>query len=272
MPSGTRVAFERPPVVEVACGVLFRTTRPLHAAHVGVYWQNIRGDFPRIEEVPPLLPTVEPPGQLPGRVVITGFGLLPPLRRTWLSSEDGRSLIQVQEDRFLFNWKRAVGEDAYPSYEHVIERFNRYLAGFLAFLDAEQIGLPAYRQFELAYVNQIPVGPTADGFVVRETQILVDHLLDARPDRFLPEPEAIDWTSIYPLPNGEGRLYATARSGLSHQRKRILQLEMTARGIPADPSEVNRQGWFDRAHCWITRGFADITAPDIQRRVWGRTA
>ncbi|MGH7067906.1 MAG: TIGR04255 family protein [Acetobacteraceae bacterium] len=271
MPSSTGVKFDRPPVVEVACGVLFDTAPPLRSAYLGLYWKGIRKDFPKIEEALPLARTIEPKGPSPTGMALVGIGPLPPLRRTWFVSEDGCNLIQVQEDRFLFNWKRTGEQDNYPSYEQVVGQFNRRLAGFLAFLDREGFGLPTYRQFELTYVNQIPIGQTPEGLAVRETTVLVDHVPQARPDRFLPEPEAINWTSIYPLPNGEGRLHAAARSGFSEVGARVLHLEMTARGIPTEASEANRQGWFDQAHCWITRGFADLTAPDIQRYVWKRT-
>jgi uncharacterized protein (TIGR04255 family) len=56
MRTSTPVKFDRPPVAEVACGILFGTTVPLRAAHIGLYWQRIRDEFPRIEEAPPLSP------------------------------------------------------------------------------------------------------------------------------------------------------------------------------------------------------------------------
>jgi hypothetical protein len=68
-----------------------------------------------------------------------------------------------------------------------------------------------------------------------------------------------------------GRLYAAAQSGVSPDGRRILKLDMTARGIPADPSEESRQAWFDQAHIWITRGFADLSDKVIQELVWRRT-
>ncbi len=271
MPERARVRFKRPPVVEVVCGILFGTPRPLRGAHVGLYWQRVCSDFPRIEEAPPLPPVIE--RQAPGPATLSlGIRLIPPLRRTWLLSADGRNLIQVQEDRFIFNWKKAAAGDDYPSYEHVIEGFNRHLAGFLEFLDTEEIGPPSYLQFELAYVNHIHLGETPDRFAVSPTRIFVDHVRAASVGRFLPEPEAVNWNTAYPLPNGEGRLHTAARSVLSPQGTPILELEMTARGLPADASDATRQAWFDQAHVWITQGFADITASDIQRSVWGRIA
>jgi uncharacterized protein (TIGR04255 family) len=110
-----RVKFDRPPVVEVACGVLFATAKPLRGAQLGLYWQRIRETFPRIEEAPPLAPVIEAQGSGPSAVELGYlFGPLPPLRRTWFISQDGRNLVQVQEDRFVFNWKKAAEDDEYP--------------------------------------------------------------------------------------------------------------------------------------------------------------
>jgi uncharacterized protein (TIGR04255 family) len=269
MPTSTPVKFDRPPVVEVACGILFGTTVPLRAAHIGLYWQRIRNEFPRIEEAPPLSPVIETEAGVGIDFGPRVFGPLPPLRRTWLVSDDGRNLIQVQDDRFLFNWKKAAEDDRYPSYEQVIERFNRHLAGFLEFLKSEDIGAPVYRQFELTYFNHIALGPTA-GIDVNENRLLVDHVRDTARERFLPEPEAVNWVSLYSWPNKPGRLYAAAQSGVSPDGRRILKLDMTARGIPADPSEESRQAWFDQAHIWITHGFADLSDKVIQELVWRR--
>lgn len=67
---------------------------------------------------------------------------------------NGRNLIQVQDDRFLFNWKKAAEDDRYPSYEQVIERFSHYLAGFLECLKSEDIGvLTACRSCSTASIH-----------------------------------------------------------------------------------------------------------------------
>jgi uncharacterized protein (TIGR04255 family) len=271
MTSSAGVSYERPPVVEVVCGILFATPEPLRGFHIGLYGQKIQAAFPRIEEAPPLVPVIEFPEHGVGAVQLGyGFGPLPPLRRTWFISEDGRNLIQVQEDRFIFNWKKAADEDAYPRYETVIQRFNEHLSRFVEFLLEQGIGNPAYRQFELIYVNHIPLG-LAD-IEVNESEVLVDHVRDISRNRFLAEPEGVNWISIYSLPNNEGRLYAAAQSANAPDGRRILRLDMTARGIPADTTEAGRQAWFDQAHTWITHGFADITAKEVQEKVWKRTA
>jgi len=271
MNSSTRVKFDRPPVVEVACSVSFSAAKPLRGIHLGLYRERIRSDFPQIEEVPPLALVVElqEPG-MGGVGLGYAVGPLPPLRRTLFVSEDGRNLIQVQEDRFIFNWKKAADDDQYPSYDEVIERFNCHLAGFLEFAVEQSIGPLVYRQFELIYVNQIPLGEAE--VEVTESRLLVDHVRDTARPRFLGEPVGVNWVSIYELPNHEGRLYMTAQSARAPDGRRILRLDMTARGISANPADAGRRAWFDQAHTWITKGFADLTAEDIQQRVWRRTA
>ena len=60
-------------------------------------------------------------------------------------------------------------------------------------------------------------------------------------------------------------------AGLIADKRRVLRLEITARGIGNYSSRANMQGWFELAHEWIVRGFADYTGTQIQQRVWGQS-
>jgi hypothetical protein len=51
--------------------------------------------------------------------------------------------------------------------------------------------------------------------------------------------------------------------------RRVFRFEITARGIGPDLSTNGMQAWFDLAHEWIVRGFADYTGLQIQREIWG---
>lgn len=227
---------------------------------------------PGSRKPPPLVPVIEVQETGAGTVEL-GFGLgpLPPLRRTWFISGDGRNLIQVQEDRFIFNWKKASEDDKYPSYDEVIEKFNTHLSWFAEFLNSEDVGPLSYRQFELIYVNQIPLGKQ-DEIEVAEGRVLVDYIRDTTRARFLAEPVAVNWASIYALPNQEGRLYVAAQSARAPDGRRILRLDITARGMPGSADDKSRRAWFDQAHTWITHGFADLTVKELQDRIWKRTA
>ncbi len=190
--------------------------------------------------------------------------------RTWLITEDGRHLIQIQNDRFLYNWKRAADEDSYPSYDFVIAEFEKHLAAFHAFLESEKIGKLEYRQFELTYVNII--APETGLSLVGEGGLLVDYIRDKSRERFLPEPEMFKWNASYPMPNEYGRLHVTANPAYRRtDQSRVVRLELTSRGIPSsgDTSD-NMRAWFDVAHEMITKGFADLTSPLVQKETWGR--
>ena len=102
----------------------------------------------------------------------------PPLRRTWMISENGCNLIQVQQDRFLFNWKRTLDQNVYPSYEKVIGDFETYFESFMKFLDDVNVSRPVLRQFDLTYVNFI------SGFKRAESRWCEQHVCRPCPEYF----------------------------------------------------------------------------------------
>jgi uncharacterized protein (TIGR04255 family) len=261
------VNFRKPPVVEVVCGVLFDVPQPLRAAHVGLFWSTVRDQFPATEDASVVLPMTErDAGPQIGDIPTAGD--LQPLRRSWLVSADGRNLIQLQADRFLFNWKRASDEDNYPSYESVIAGFDRHLPAFRQFLIDQQIGEMTITQCELTYVNHIG---DANGLKVLERQELFpDHRAEPRKDRFLPPPDAFNWLSSYRLPNERGRLHVRAQvARKTATLERIVQLDITARGAPTNSSPNALREWFDLGHEWITHGFADFTDSKLHQ-IWER--
>ncbi|RQR29099.1 TIGR04255 family protein [Burkholderia sp. Bp9143] len=265
------VKFVRPPVFEVACGIHFSSERPLVTAHIGAYWERVRDAYPKAEDAAPLQSVVEQPGL--GAMSVFEFSNLPPLRRAWLFSADRRNLIQLQQDRFIFNWKRESAGDSYPSYAVVIEQFETQLSDFIVFCNEIGVGGLTIRQFELAYVNHISASNGLGAAATADT-ILVDHLRSTSAERFLPEPEGFNWATSYALPRDLGRLHITAQSASQlPTQERFVRLDLTARGISTDLSATGRREWFDVAHEWITHGFADVTTPAIHvAEYWGRTS
>jgi uncharacterized protein (TIGR04255 family) len=248
------VQFKRPPVVEVVCGVRFHTGGKMKVAHLGAFWATLKDTYPVAEEAAPIMraPIDPQPDMAP---------------RTWLITGDGSELIQLQKDWFLLNWKKANDSQPYPSYQIVKSAFDRRFGEFLHFLASERIDI-SYKEFELTYVNHIS---NANGLgEVGEVALLVDHLFSPK-DRFLPAPLQINWKTSYPLPNDYGRLNVSAQTGVvTSTGERLIRLDLQALGLPSDPPESQMDDWFELAHEWITRGFADITAPKLHE-IWGRT-
>jgi uncharacterized protein (TIGR04255 family) len=176
--------------------------------------------------------------------------------------------LQIQRDRFLYNWKRAGDEDAYPRFDRVFPEFEKYLSSFCKFAESENIGTIEPRQYELTYVNHITMNNGLE--LVGEGALLVDHTIQAKEGRFLPPPSAFNWRSVYALPDDAGRLYCAAQTVRSTAGDRIVRLDLTARGFPGDASDAARGRWFDTAHDWIVNGFVDVTAPEVQVKSWER--
>jgi uncharacterized protein (TIGR04255 family) len=258
-----RVRFENPPVVEVVCGVLFSPITSLRTAHVGRYWNEIIQEFPLVDEAPPLPPAIETYD--PVQSIEVEFRFVPPLARTWFKGDHG-GLIQLQRDRFVYNWKRLSPDDGeYPSYDRVIEDFERQWRLFCAFLAKEALGDIVVRQLELAYVNIIP-----DRSVPVGDPVFRDHAPDTSRSRFLPKLDSFAWRTSYMLPDNAGRLHVQISSARqADSGDPIRRLDMVARGINENAT-VSMRTWFDLAHDWIVRGFADVTTPNMQAEVWRR--
>ncbi len=266
-PTLPRIKYDKPPVIEVVCGAMFNNLESLLVPHIGSFWDGLRVDFPKVQEVSPL-PSMTDDLARQGTLQID-LAAGPPLPRVWFISENDQTLIQIQRDRFLYNWKRPDPLSVpYPSYDFVIDEFEKHLGEFESFLDREGLGSLEFRQFELTYVNHIsagtglPKGNAGGG-------VLIDHRRDASKARFLPEPVSYNWRSIYQLPGNNGHLIVTAL----HAQKRdtgeeLLRLDLTARGIGNPRSRSAMRTWFDLAHGWIVHGFMDITSMETQRQVW----
>lgn len=51
--------FDAPPVIEVVCGIYFKSISNLLAPHFGLLWEKYRDEYPICQEVAPLAPAIE---------------------------------------------------------------------------------------------------------------------------------------------------------------------------------------------------------------------
>lgn len=250
--------YENPPVAEVVMGVSFAPfLGTWRAPHLGLFWDRIRDDFPRCEHVPPL---GDAPPAAPGWPL--------PLPRTWFISGDESVLIQLQNGRFLLNWRRREGQQ-YPRYSQIKPWFEARLVQFRAFATQEGLGDVSVRECELTYINHVPHG----GFVGSEGElgkILRDVSWKGDEDRFLPSPKetALKWR--FDLPHSRGILELDVKHALRQPGNTPLYLvELTARGS-GQAIEGDVMQWFDLGHEWIVKGFADLTTERAQVELWRR--
>src|SRR5438552_3496350 len=174
--------YDNPPVNELAVGVYFEPLNGWQTRHVGHFWGEVRKDFPNTEDQPPIIEVERGP-----RFEILQ---LPPLRRTFLVSQDQNFVIQLQESRFLLNWRKKQPTDVYPRFSAHFKKFIGHWGHFSDFVAREKVGNLKPARYELTYVNHIEQGDNSVSETVeRYARIFNWSSLNAK---FLPPPTGIN--------------------------------------------------------------------------------
>lgn len=263
--------FDRPPLDEMAMGVQFDPLPNFHVVHFGLFWSQIRSEYPHTEDQAPLVSTVELAEIKPSAntVPVVAMGV-PPLPRCWFLNETKTQLIQVQRDRFLRNWRQIDGNERYPHFPRLVQDFQRAWERFLTFASEQELGPVNVNQCELTYINNIDRG--AGWSELGELDRVFPLLRPREPGKFLPPPETLSWQARYKMTEGRGRLHVEMNPVFrGRDLKLVLSLNLTARGAPAGGSLEQIAAWFDLAHEWIVRAFAELTGPEAHK-LWGRRA
>jgi uncharacterized protein (TIGR04255 family) len=250
--------YKKPPVIEVVCGISFETIEKFKGPHLGLFWQMLRKKFPVCEHAQRLEFAAPPELDLKNY-----------LPRMWFINEEKNMLIQLQNDRFFFNWRRMKQEEAYPRYNTIIEAFKANLGIFHKFLEEENLGSVKPIKCELTYINHIPKGEGWDS--LGDINEVFRDLTWSSDKRFLPPPVAVGGQVIFSLPKDNGRLNVSLQHGERKiDRHPMLILQITATGLGGDKSNDAVWEWFEIAHEWIVCGFSDLTGATIQKDIWQR--
>lgn len=261
--------FANPPVVEVVLGVQFRPISGFQAPHIGLLWQALRKRFPRAEVHPPLGQQTELFGgrPQPSAQVSFEFAPVPPTPRCWFLSEDHTQLIQVQQDRFIHNWRRIRPSEVYPRYPEIRSTFQGEIQDFCTFVASERLGEVEPNQCEVTYVNHIA---SNHGELSKVVTVWRCHFSDD----FLRGPEAANLTQRHLICDSSGRplgrLHIAVHPAFSQEDDQpIFVLTLTARGAPRGPGLPGVFAFLDLGREWVVRGFASITTQEMHT-VWGR--
>jgi len=147
--------LDRPPIVEVVCGVAFESIARLDPVTIGAYSRDRAGDYP-VHELHPVLAEA-------GERIFIG----PSPLRVWLVSADEQCVLQLQHDRFYLNWRKREAE--YPrfnDYEGNLGLLSKALAEFDEFAKfcAQSLGVePQPTRIELAKVDHFTEGQHWEG-------------------------------------------------------------------------------------------------------------
>ena len=163
----------------------FRRIRGLTGPVMGLLWQRYKESFPGLDVHPALDPRFEELGPTPAGTLTVQLEQVP-TPRVWFVGSNEAHLVQLQQDRFVFNWRRVGGQD-YPRYGTVRAAFLKNFEIFRRFLAEEDLGSAVLNQWELTYVNHIPAGQGWNRH--GELAAVAPLLVRSGQGAFLPEPE-----------------------------------------------------------------------------------
>ena len=250
------VSFKKPPINEVALGYTFLVRPDLLIPHLGRFWAEIIDAYPNCQHAPPIFdgPDLGVLGDLP-------------LPRIWFVSADNTRLVQLQQDRLIFNW-RDVGEDRsyvrFPAIRAEFERVRDLFQKYVASVTDQPIVATGY---SLAYVNIIRRTENWSSF--GDVSVVFPDLLWRGENRFLPRPIEQVWKAKFSLPNDFGTILADVQPAkLVKGNDAILKFELTALSGSVGGRSIDFGEWVQVAHDWIVRSFKDLTGGEMHSKVW----
>lgn len=266
--------FEDPPVVEVALSVQFDHLNDFRVQHVGQLSECYTKDFPKVSEQPPISPAYElfdNDGYISPvfRMELSDYS---PLSRIWFVNDSDTRLIQIQRDRFVYNWRRASIDEAYPHYPDVRKSFEQQFLVFQKFLIDHKLTDLIPNQCEVTYVNLIEASEDMPSRTEANKLLTVFH--SDYSDDYLSEPEDVRLALRYRIHDIEGnpvgRLHILLDPTYYPNRQTLLyRLTIVARGKPLGEGIEGVLGFFDLGRDSIVRGFTSITTKMMHKK-WRR--
>ena len=253
--------FDNPPVIEKVLGIQFDPIVGLVSSHYGWFWRSSLGDaWTKAQDaarVPDQFEKFDDQSRWFTPEPHLSFGGL--LNRAMFINKDDDRLIQVQDTRFIYNWKKQTG--SHRSFRDLYAEFEGYMQRFANFLPEAGLAPPAQNQWEITYVNHVAKGELWDtpadwpdifpGLFGRRSIVTANANL-----------EMSSLTARFEIPQRLGKVHLQAHLGKMPDEAEVLVLNLTARGPLLDAG----QGWnpasgMEIGHEALVRTFVDVSSP-----------
>lgn len=261
-------SFASPPVVEVTCGIQFEELANYNNLMLSDFRRIIQHDYSEVEEHPALPPSFETFGASDNQIAQPKLEILnsPVPSRFFLKNSNGANLLQIQKDRFHFNWRKSLETQYYPRYEAIQKPFQKALSEFQSWAVSAKLGDIQPTQSEIVYVNRIPL--TLDDHEqcgLSDIFFWFDGLKGITENgSFKFKRKLVDAdTDTSPV----GRFYFELDYGTGPEGDREAFLRLTVRGRPLDSNINSHLDFIDQGRAIIVQQFASVTS-EKARRHW----
>jgi len=252
------VDYEKPPVVETSFGFTYAPIKGWSLFHLGLLWARLRQRYQFAEARLPMgsIDTEEVDLKLGPDVHLESLPL-----RSWFLDSSKNQLLQVQLNRFIRNWRAVETEQKYFHYSDMKPMFHEDWTTYRQFLKDENLPEPSVFKCDVTYTNHLLKG--------REWDTLDD--IGPLFQRMNFELKGALVTSVsFVAASGNNQIRMETSPGLRPDGTPIVQLTLNVSGQPVGTSESDIWSKLDDCHKLLVETFAEITAEDLQKRVWKR--
>jgi len=261
-------SFGHPPVIETALSIQFDELSNFKTTHFGMFYETVKDRFSIVEDQSRLAPVREVFPRVPRMQGIRFRANEGGPERVWYKEpKDGSRMLQLQPDRYVFNWCRKDGED-YPRYETYLPACLAEFKHFSDWATKNDLGEVKPNLCEVTYINRL---------YARENESLIDFfgtvftgLKWETSDGWLPQPpENASLNRVFVIEENRGRLYVETGFAVDGEGRDFILLKITAR--VNTNLEVDLKESMDLAHLWVVKGFASLTSDHVQNERWKRS-
>ena len=265
-----RPKFRNPPLIERAVSVSFAELSQFSLGDFGLFWSEVRSEFPDCEAQPLVRSEVETFDRFQPQQPEIRLLLSDALPRAFYRNPARGELIQIQRDRFSFNWIKTGPDHNYPHSEAVLERFLAMFDQFAKFIADRGLGEIAPVQCELTNVNVIPVSDVGESFPDVATVVRMPQLSDDQPSIKL-ESQIVGAKHIMLDDAGQpiGRVHSMGQPSIKVDTDELaFRLDIVARGAPLGDGIPGVMQFLECAVTAVNAVFlASVTAAG--RQFWG---
>lgn len=252
--------YDKPPVVETVLSIQFAPLPRFTSSHVGLFWSQCLDEHWRsVKEVNYLPFQTEKFGKehfwaTPGLQI----GPAPGRTRTQIINKDEDRMIQVQDTRFVYNWRKKGAE--YPSYDKLLPEFDELFQKYQQYVSQSSLGTLDPNLWEVTYVNHIFKGD------LWETSQDWNSIFPAFTEPFYElenqdlETQQASWQAM--LGDKKGRLRVNLRHVRvnAHDGREALDFRLAAQGPVEQKDFAGVKAAFDLGHEAIVRRFTVMTS------------
>jgi uncharacterized protein (TIGR04255 family) len=267
-----RPKFSNPPLIERAISVVFEPLTTFSIGDYGLFWAEVMDEFPTSEAMDPVAVELEQfegfrPLQM--GIQLVSAGVLP---RAAFRNADTGELVQLQSDRFGYNWIKTGDDHQYPHSEATLDRFFGLFERFSAYVERRQLGTLNIVQCELTNVNVVPVSDVGSSFADMATVVKLA-ALDSECKTIQLENQLVGSKHLILDDGGTpvGRVHTLGQPSLRvPNNEEAYRLDIAARGAPMGVGFDGARRFFDTAASAVNAVFLASTT-QAGRRFWGES-